>query len=186
MKILRSVLLSSLLLFLASLTAQAQFSVYGTVGVTDYGTAVSGSSFIINGDFFGGGGGVTYIFPRDSRLTLGIDAREYVTPAIHGGSTGVASFRIGFVPHKVPLRPYFQLGGGYVSAKVVESFNPKPINIGAVGIGFGLDVPVSRHIDLRLPEVESTAGVSSAKSAGTASFAIGVVYHFRPVGQTKP
>src|ERR1700678_2033862 len=155
MKILRSVSLSFVLLFLATLTAHAQFSVYGSLGVTDYGTAVSGSSFIINGDFFGAGGGVTYIFPRDSRLTLGIDAREYVTPAIHGGSTGVASFRIGFVPHKVPLRPYFQLGGGYVFAKSPDTLGPKSVTTGAVGIGFGLDVPVSRNIDLRLPEVAS-------------------------------
>jgi hypothetical protein len=181
---LRAILAAILLTFPAS--AYAQFSVYGTLGATDYGYAFNNGPLAITGDFVGFGGGLTYIFPRDSRVTLGVDLREYVTPAIHGGDTGVASFRIGVVPHQVPLRPYFQLGGGYVSAKIVEAIGPKSVNIGAVGIGFGLDIPISQHVELRLPEVESTAGVSTLKSAGTASIGIGIVYHLQAVGRTKP
>jgi len=167
-------------------TAHAQFSIYGTVAATDYGYAFNSGPLAVDGDFLGFGGGLTYIFPRDSRLTLGIDLRGYATPAAHGGNTGVVSFRIGVVPHKVPLRPYFQVGPGYVSAKTPQSAGSQTVNIGAVGLGAGLDIRVARHIDLRVIEIEDTVGVSATKSAGTASFGTGVVYHFQAAKKTNP
>jgi hypothetical protein len=167
-------------------TARAQFSIYGTVAATDYGYAFNSGGLTYNGDYLGLGGGLTYIFPRDRRLTLGIDLRDYVTPAARGGNTGVVSFRIGVVPHKVPLRPYFQIGPGYVSAKVPAVVGPQTVDIAAVSIGGGLDIRVARHIDLRVIEIESTAGVSATQSAGTASFGTGVVYHLQAARPTNP
>jgi hypothetical protein len=160
--------------------ARAQFSVYGTVAVSDYGYAFNRGSLIINGDFAAFAGGLTYTFPHDGRLALGVEYRESATPGIHGGSTGVASFRIGLVPHKVPLRPYVQIGGGYVHAKIAVplSVPDQSVTVGSIGFGGGLDLRITQRIDWRIVEIESSAGVTSVKSAGTASFGTGVVYHF--------
>jgi hypothetical protein len=160
--------------------ARAEFSVYGTVATSDYGYAFNRAPLNINGDFAAFSGGLTYIFPHDGRLALGVEYRESVTPVIHGGSTGTASFRISLVPHKVRLRPYLQIGAGYVYAKI-PTFIPigsQSVVVGSIGLGGGLDLRITQRVDWRVVEIESSAGVTSAKSGGTASFGTGVVYHF--------
>jgi hypothetical protein len=172
-----------LFVFLASIffvsAAHAQFSVYGTAAISGYGYAYNSGKLIIDGDYAGYGGGATYLFSSDRRLKLGVDFRVYVTPAAHGGNTELGSFRVSFVPRKVPLRPYFQIGAGSVSAKVVEAIGPQSVTMFGIGLGAGLDIPVSGHLDLRVLEIESAAGTSTDTSAGTASIGAGVVYHFR-------
>jgi len=159
---------------------RAQFSAYGTVAASDYGYAFNRAPLIINGDFAAYAGGLTYTFPHDGRLALGVEYRESATPGIHGGSTGAASFRIGLVPHKVRLRPYVQIGGGYVHAKIPVplSVPNQSVAVASIGFGGGLDLRITQRVDWRVVEIESSAGVTSAKSAGTASFGTGVVYHF--------
>jgi Outer membrane protein beta-barrel domain len=176
------VVFSLLALIVLSLptAAHAQFSVYGTISTSDYGYAFNREPLIISGDFAAYSGGLTYTFPHDGRLALGVEYRESVTPVIHGGSTGTASFRIGLVPRKVRLRPYFQVGGGYVYAKI-PTFGPtgsESVTVGSFGFGGGLDLRITQRVDWRIIEIESVAGVTSAKSAGTASFGTGAVYHF--------
>src|SRR6185437_3256567 len=47
---------------------------------------------------------------------IGIDGRFSYGLGARGGTSATAAFRVGFVPHYNPLRPYFQIGGGVVSS----------------------------------------------------------------------
>jgi hypothetical protein len=60
--------------------------------------------------------GAFYNFPIQSRLAVGIDGRVLYCAGPHGGTTAAAALRIGFVPVRVPLRPYLEIGGRVVSA----------------------------------------------------------------------
>jgi hypothetical protein len=133
-----------------------------------------------------------YDFPSDSRLKAGIDLRTVLSPGTMGGDfTGVA-LRVAFVPHKFVLRPYFQIGGGVVTTTVNNyvvvngnSFTVVPkqrFTNGGVEFDFGLDVRLSEHFDLRIPDYGAAAGGSSSTNAAMAFFGVGVVYHLRPDG----
>jgi hypothetical protein len=165
-------------LILFGSVAHAQFSIYGTAAVTDYGHTFNGGSLTIYSGNVGYGGGVSYMFPSDRRLRFGVDYRGYVTPATQGGNTGVLSFRVGLVPRRAPFRPYFVIGPGYASAKTPGVAGSQSIDVAVLGLGGGLDIPVARHLDLRVIEVESTESITSTKKAGTASLGGGVVVHF--------
>src|ERR1700722_13026936 len=102
-------------LFLPTKTTQAQVSIYGTGALTNYCLANHGTS-ACKSDSGGFIGGMFYNFPIQSRLTAGIDLRGSYSFGSRGGTSEAAALRIGFVPHRVALRPYFQLGGGVVSS----------------------------------------------------------------------
>ena len=158
--------------------AHAQLSIYGTAAVSDYGHAFNSGSLIIYSGSAGYGGGVSYMFPSDRRLRFGVDYRGYVTPATHGGNTGVLSFRVALIPRRAPFMPYFVIGPGYVSAKTPGVVGSQTLNMAALGVGGGLDIRMSRRVDLRAIEAESAEGIYSSMKAGTASLGGGVVFHF--------
>ena len=153
--------------------AGAQAAVYGEVGITNYGLTTNGGDFTYGSDRLGGMLGGFYNFPIESRFTAGIDAHVGFGMHTNTGVKGAVAARFGFVPHRNPLRPYLEIGGGVVSAHLP----PESVTTGALAIGFGLDVRVTPSLDWRAVELESAAGGVS-RSAGSASLSTGVVYHF--------
>ncbi len=183
--------LASLLLIILTTPhiAKAQVSVYGTVAVTNNGYSQTGSNDLINGgDHVGFIAGGTYNFPIQSRLTAGIDLRGAYTPSAYGGGMGVASLRFGFVPHRNPFKPYFQIGGGFVTTTTpsyVLSGIPSSVTVqkqslttGALALALGLDIRISHSFDWRALELQSAAGRSGTTRTGMASISTGIVYHF--------
>jgi hypothetical protein len=169
-------------IFLLPIAAHAQASVYGAVAVTEYAvTPVNSSSLSFKSGTLGFVMGAFYNFPIDSRLTAGLDLRLTESPGAKGGTSGALAFRIGFVPREVRLRPYFELGGGFLST----STNPELVNDGVragtytngtVALVFGLDIRVTNAIDIRALEI----GDEASSVSGTGYVNAGFVYHFHP------
>jgi hypothetical protein len=183
-----AVILASLLLLICNPNAGAQISVYGAAALTNF-IFVNNGNTVEKSDTGGIVLGGFYNFPIDSRLTAGIDLRTSDGFGARGGTTVLAALRIGFVPKKVVLRPYFQLGGGVVTSSVavgqVTGFpgigvSPTRYTSGTVEFAFGLDIRLTPSLDLRAFELGAAAPVSSSNSTGVGSafLDIGVVYHF--------
>jgi hypothetical protein len=168
-------------LLLPTQTTHAQASIYGTVAVTNF--CLDSSSYTnCKSDTLGFLGGGFYNFPIQSRLTAGIDGRVSYGLGTRGGTSATAAFRIGFVPHHNPLRPYFELGGGVVSSAGNDPLQAQRKTSGAVQLALGLDVRLTHSIDLRALEIGAAAGTGSSSNpgAGTAYVSTGVVYHSPP------
>ncbi|SNS91902.1 hypothetical protein SAMN05421770_10372 [Granulicella rosea] len=177
--------------------AHAQYAVYGTASLTGYGFNDGNGNTAFKKDSGGPTGGVFYNFPIQSRLSAGIDARATYSPGNNGGTAELVGLRIGFVPHKVRLRPYFQIGGGVVSSseqQTVYHYSPTGAytgytlqstryTSGAAEILFGLDVRLTDSFDLRALEWGAAAGASSVNSPSVAFVNTGVVYHFPSRGR---
>ena len=106
------------LLTLFASAAEAQVSAYGMVGLSRYGFSYQGDSYSFKDDTASLRGGAFYTFPIHSRLTAGIDGRVLYAPASYGGTTADVALRVGFVPMRNRLRPYFEIGGGVVSSVI--------------------------------------------------------------------
>jgi len=186
MKILRTLSLSlSVLLPLSAVhTAHAQASIYGTISGTVY-SDVHTDGLLFNGIYPGYGGGLTYIFVQRA-VTVGIDLRDTVTPNTSGGNTAAVSVRLGFVPQQYPCHPYFQIGPGFISAKVPAGYGTaaQTLDTAAVAVAWGLDVRVAPSLDIRAIEIGVDAGNKNSSAIQTTSFSAGIVYHF-PHPQTK-
>ncbi len=163
-------------------TAHAQFAAYGSIAITTYGidpivsstpSYKSGTPGFVVGGF--------YNFPIESRLTAGLDLRLQEAPGGKGGTAGAIAFRLGFVPHVVPLRPYFDIGGGYLNTSTNTELVNDQVRAGTYSGGsaifaFGLDIRVTHALDIRAIDIGSQA----TNSAGTVYADAGVVYHFGP------
>ncbi len=184
--------LGILLLGIAFLTffrpaAEGQVSAYGMVAYSSYGFASQNQGYTFDNDTASIGAGAFYNFPIHSRLTAGIDGRVLYGPASHGGTTADAALRIGFVPTKVRFRPYFEIGGGVVSAFIYPTpgFSQRVTN-GAVEFATGLDLRLTNSVDWRVLEYGAALGPSgSAINAGVLYLDSGVVYHFRPAASAS-
>jgi hypothetical protein len=165
--------------------------VYGSAALTNFVFVNNGNSDAKSdtGGFIAGG---FYNFPIESRLTAGIDARVSDGFGARGGTTVLAALRVGFVPKKVVLRPYFQIGGGVVTSSVAVGQITGPVSqglslqstrytSGTVEFAAGLDVRLTGSLDLRALELGAAAPVSESTSTGVGSafLDVGVVYHFR-------
>lgn len=157
-----------------SSTCHAQASVYGTVGISDYGYSNSQNNFTVNRVRPGLTVGGYYNFPIESRLTAGIDLRGSFTPAATGGDKFLLAARFGFVPHVIRFEPYLQLGAGVFQAKIPGD---STVTSGGIDLALGLDFRINSSFDYRVLEVESGAG-GGTSSAGSASITTGLVYHF--------
>ena len=140
---------------------------------------VNSSTYSFKSDAPGFVIGAFYNFPIDSRVTVGLDGRLAENPGAKGGTAGAIAFRVGFVPHHVPLRPYFSIGGGVISTStntelVNDQVRAGSYTNGAAMIAFGLDIPVTHSIDIRALDIGSEAGGSS----GAVYADTGVVLHF--------
>jgi hypothetical protein len=153
--------------FLLTLTARAQVSAYGSVALTNY-IFVNNNTSTAKSDTGGIIGGAFYNFPIHSRLTAGIDARASYGFGDRGGAFAAAALRIGFVPERVALRPYFQLGGGLVSSTftfqqltgpAIQGLTMQSTRFTSGGVEFaaGLDVRLSHSVDLRAFELGAIA-----------------------------
>jgi hypothetical protein len=160
--------------------AEAQISAYCMVGLSSYGFTYQGdTSFKDNTASFGGG--AFYNFPIHSRLTAGIDGRVLYGPASYRGTTADVALRVGFVPTRVRLRPYFEIGGGVVSSVIDPGFAPQRITNGAAEFLGGLDIRLTDRVDLRAAEWGAAAGVSNnGPTSGVGFLEAGLVYHFHP------
>lgn len=180
MKFLGCVLCFALfLLLLPTQAANGQTSVYATVAGTNF-CLNSNSDTQCKSDTLGFIFGGFYNFPIQSRLTAGIDGRFSYGLGARGGTSATAAFRIGFVPHRNPLRPYFQLGGGVVSSAGGDPLQAQRKTNGALQLAVGLDVRLTDSIDWRALEIGGAAGSGSSSdpSAGTSYIDTGIVYHF--------
>jgi hypothetical protein len=167
------------LLTLFASAAKAQVSAYTIVGLSRYGFSYQGDSSYKD-DTTSFGGGAFYNFPIHSRLTAGIDGRVLYGPASYGGTTSDVALRIGFVPTRVRLRPYFEIGGGVVSS-VFDPGTPQRITNGAAEFLGGLDIRLTDSVDLRAVEWGAAAGVSNNQRTSAVGFLVaGFVYHFSP------
>ena len=172
-----------LVLLITQRPTQAQTSIYFAPALTAYGYASSNSTNF-KSDSGGFIAGMFYNFPIDSRLTAGIDGRASYSFGPRGGNLETAALRVAFVPEKVRLRPFFEIGGGVVSS------TPDPASLPGAGrltrrtnaaaeLSFGLDIRLTNSFDLRAIELGAAAGASSNTSPDAiVSFAdIGLVYH---------
>ncbi len=177
-----------------SLTAQAQLSAYATPMFTAFGFSTGSGVDTFSHGSGGIGAGIFYDFPIQSRLTAGIDLRGSGSFGSYGGEAFSTSLRIGFVPHKVRLRPYFQLGGGVVSApynyfNTICSFScatttsSKRATNGAALLAIGLDIRLTHSFDLRAIEYGAEAGPNGNSTNPASDFGFlstGIVYHLHP------
>jgi opacity protein-like surface antigen len=169
------------LLTLVGSAAEAQVSVYGMVGLSRYGFSYQGDSYRFKDDTASFGGGAFYNFPIHSRLTAGIDGRVLYGPASYGGTTADVALRVGFVPTRNRLRPYFEIGGGMVSSVINPGYAPQRITNGAAEFLGGLDIRLTDRVDLRAVEWGAAAGVSNNDTtSGVGFLEAGFVYHFHP------
>jgi hypothetical protein len=158
--------------------ARAQAAIYATAGIANYGFShLSSSDITSKGDTAGFAVGAFYNFPIQSRVTGGVDGRFGVSPGDKGGSLAGAALRVGFVPHRNPLRPFFQIGGGVVhsSYNEIEYFynglssstttTRRSVTSGAAQFMVGLDIRLSDQFDLRAPEYGAQAGGGSGVAA---------------------
>jgi hypothetical protein len=175
-------------------TTRAQVSVYGSTALTDY-SLVNNNETATKSDTGGIIGGGFYNFPIHSRLTAGIDARGSYGFGDRGGSFAAAALRIGFVPERMALRPYFQIGGGVVSSTFTTPQLTGPVTQvlttqttrftnGGVEFAAGLDVRLNSAFDLRACELGAIASSSSTGAAGSAWLGAGFVYHLPSRGRT--
>jgi hypothetical protein len=159
----------------------AQGAAYGGVSLTNYCYTVNnGLGNQCGTDGAGGTFGGFYNFPIQSRLTAGLDAHVGFGTGSVKGVKGLASVRFGIMPHHNPLRPYVEIGGGFVSSHIPQLTNivgPQTITSGALEIGAGLDVRVTSNVDWRAFEIEGASG-GGTRTAGSASVSTGIVYRF--------
>jgi len=188
------------LFFIALLTlttvARAQnsdISIYVTSTTANYAffNSTAGSNTVYKGVSSGIGGGLTANFTGNHRTTLGIDIQGASDPADNGGAFGLVSLRVGYVPHKFRLRPFIQVGGGVVSANERPQDFPGPFNTvnvrptnsvrvtnGTLSAAAGLDIRLTRLLDLRLAEFGVAPDTSTTfDRVGVGFVSSGLVLH---------
>jgi hypothetical protein len=171
-------------------TASAQTSAFVSITATDYGFSPSGSNvFYTPGDEAGFIAGVFQNFHKNSRLTLGMDERFSYSPGTQGGAYDAVDFRLGLVPDRNLLRPYFQTGLGVIhsagSSQSMYSFPVGHYTQFAEEFLVGLDIKLTDSFDLRAIELGGVEGVSCCTTVSTGIVSAGLVYHLHPLGRTR-
>ena len=181
----------------AATTAHAQFvSVYGTFSplhLSNVGTGVTGSAYTQQFDSYwtpAFGGGVTLNMLNLHVVKLGLDVRGSTKPGTKGADTAELSVRLGFQPPLLKLKPYGQLGVGYLATR---TFNVSSDAVGAtvrneyatLGGHVGVDAPLVPFLDFRILELgyahAYSTGISFTnvnESANLFTVSTGLVAHF--------
>ncbi len=139
------------------------------------------------------GGGVTFNFLNLHIIKLGIDARGTTKPGTSGADTAQGAIRLGFQPPVLKIKPYVQVGVGYLGTRTTN-VSTNPGGSGTVGgtftnkyatYGFqaGIDDPLAPFLDWRLIELGvshalNTGITTSAGNANVFSVATGLVLRF--------
>jgi hypothetical protein len=179
--------------YTVSLAAKAQTAVYGAATLTGYGFTTNGNSALsLKTDSGGLTAGAFHNFPIHSRVTVGLDGRVEYSPGNNGGFAATGALRVGFVPHRVRLRPYFQIGGGVVhsgyNSTEIVGYSPSTyvttrenVTSGVAQFLLGLDARVTGSLDWRALEygADAPGSGSSAVHTGVAYLDTGLVYHLR-------
>lgn len=141
----------------------------------------------------GFGGGVTLGALPLGPIHLGFDLRGSTKPGTVGADTAFAGIRLGFKPPLLPIKPYVQASGGYVSTRTFNTTTTFPGGAPIGGtftnkyaaylIAAGVDYKLAPFFDLRLIEVGvgqalDVLGGSSAPNATILTLNTGLVFHF--------
>jgi hypothetical protein len=104
--------------WLLPISSNAQVAAYITYSPTNFELYNIGnnSSYINNGVVNGGSAGVTFDHLHEGRFVTAVDLRGSFQTKTHiRGATGAIDYRVAFVPTRVPLKPFIQLGLGFVT-----------------------------------------------------------------------
>jgi hypothetical protein len=140
----------------------------------------------------GFGGGVTFNFLPIGPVRLGFDLRGSTRPGTNGVDTALFGLKAGVKLPTIPLKPYIQGSGGYVSARATNVSGYGGANrvggtfstqYAAYEILGGVDYSVAPFIDLRLIEVGGGKGYdengyNTGQVLGLFTLNSGVVFHF--------
>ena len=188
---LRSRLLLFVALLPAAMTGHAQlFSVYGTAALTHVsGVQTSSAGTTAGASSANFGGGVTVNFLSLHVVKLGLDARGSAGSGTHKTDNAEFSFRLGFQPPVINLKPFAQAGIGYAQSTVAitsgvgTETSRKYVTFGGHA---GVDKPIFPFIDWRVVDVGYAHGVDVGPSfnnenvahANFFSVGTGLVAHF--------
>ena len=100
-------------MLLFTLTARAQVSPHRSRALAN-SSLFNGHDSAVKSDTGGINGGAFYNAPIHSGLNADIDARGSYAFDDRGGTSAAAALRLGLVPDRVAIPPYYQLGGGLV------------------------------------------------------------------------
>jgi hypothetical protein len=139
----------------------------------------------------GFGGGVTLNLLNLHILKLGIDARGSTKPGTTGADTAQGAIRLAFKPPILKIKPYVQVGAGYLGTRTVN-VSTNPVSGTPVGGTFtnkyatwnvqgGIDTPIAPFLDWRVVEVGAGHAFNTGFTSGNAnlfSVATGLVLRF--------
>lgn len=130
--------------------------------------------------------GAFYTMARPGRFKSGFDGRVTSSPGYNGGKAYTGAIRFSLVPYRFPLRPYAQFGGGAASTQLHEAIcngfgcsqKTSQVTGGVIQLDAGLDIHLTRQIDIRAFDYESDKGGSAGlTSAAMRSFSAGMIFH---------
>ena len=168
---------------LIALPAQAQVAVYGLAAFTGIGDIPAGTSSSIftsppayltnSASRPGFAVGAVADIPHSGLLAFGLDVRGTVSPGTTGGSTFAAAARVALIPRYSRMRPYVLLGGGvasghsptYTGSELTLTGPSLSSSNGVFVYGFGMDVRLTRHIDLRAIDLTNGGAHGAASTA---------------------
>jgi hypothetical protein len=133
------------------------------------------------------GGGVSLNFLRLGLATLGIDARFARRVGTDGVNLVLGGFKLTVNPNFLKIRPYLQASAGYLGTSVPFPYNGYDLQTTTYGSSVaaealaGVDLPLTRLLDLRLIEIGAGHSLTSSNFSKptfvTAS--AGLVVHFQ-------
>jgi hypothetical protein len=131
----------------ANLHAQAKIGIYGTVGTEK--TEINGEGWSTAGTF-----GLYYGLARLGPIAVAADARGDLSGNINSGLFGP---RIALTLPALPLKPYFEVLGGFSSYSSVSggAKNTTSGNYRWVG---GIDTTILPHLDWRIADYSYSGG----------------------------
>jgi hypothetical protein len=187
----------SVCLFVFSISSSSSPPVYGTGTSAAFGFTGDNypnspslkprtSGFIV---------GATYILPSLTRFKSGLDLRSTFSPGYNGGKLYTGGVRFSWVPYRFPLRPYAGFGGGIASTQLHDKVctgstctqRTDQITGGVVEYNAGLDIRLTRWLDLRAIDYQAASGGSrGTTSAAARSLSGGVVFRLGPRQRANP